>query len=183
MRSIFSLEGQTRHYLTAVGGFVSLLLLRLLLGYEFFESGAEKYSGDNWFTSLEFPFPFSILSADVNWFLATWFELIGAVLLIVGLATRYVSLSLIVLTIVAIYTAHMPETLQVVDGESQWTITGIGSIGEFFDGYRISEKCADGYCTGNYKLPVMYLIMFVPLLLSGAGRLSIDHWLKRRYAD
>ena len=174
-------EARLRAWLTAAGSYFSLLLLRLLLGYEFFESGLEKFGGNNWFASLSFPFPFSLLPANANWFLATWFELIGAALLIVGLATRYMSISLIVVTLVAVYAAHLPEMQQVVDGERRWVATGIGSLAEFFDGYRISERCADGHCTGNYKLPVIYLFMLVPLALSGAGRLSADEWLRRRF--
>jgi hypothetical protein len=27
----------------------------------------------------------------------------------------------------------------------------------------------------------MYLVMFMPLLLNGAGKLSLDHWLARRF--
>ena len=38
-------------------------------------------------------------------------------------------------------------------------------------------------CDNGYKLPLMYLVMLLPLLLSGPGRLSIDHairgWLGR----
>ena len=179
LQSILKFETRIRDYLNLAGGFVSLLLLRLLLGYEYFTSGITKFNGKNWFGSAEFPFPFSLLPVDVNWFLATWFEILGAVLLIVGLATRYVAASLIVITLVAIYAAHLPEVQQVIDGERVWTSVGIGSIGELFDGYRISEACKDGYCTGNYKLPVIYLFMFLPLMLSGGGKLAVDHWLAR----
>lgn len=168
IRPILNLERCVRAYLTVAGGYVSLLVLRLLLGYEYFESGAAKLGGSNWFGRLDFPFPFSLVSADVNWFMATWFELIGAVLLIVGLATRYVSLCLIVVTLVAIYAAHLPTD-------------GFGSLSDLFDGYRISRSCEDGVCTGNYKLPVIFLIMFIPLALTGPGKLSIDHWLKGRF--
>ena len=170
IRPILNLERCVRAYLTVAGGYISLLVLRLLLGYEYFESGAAKFGGSNWFERLDFPFPFSLMSADVNWFMATWFELIGAVLLIVGLATRYVSLCLIVVTLVAIYAAHLPTD-------------GFGSISDLFDGYRISRSCVDGVCTGNYKLPVIFLIMFVPLALTGPGKLSIDHWLKGRFGQ
>ena len=176
---LLKFEARVRAHLAVAGGYVSLLMLRLLLGYEYFTSGLTKYHGKNWFGAVEFPFPFSILPVDVNWFLATWFELVGAALLIVGLATRYVAASLIVITLVAIYAAHLPEVAEVIDGERTWRAVGIGSLAEFFDGYRISEKCADGYCTGNYKLPVIYLFMFVPLLLSGGGKLALDHWLER----
>lgn len=167
IRPILNLERCVRAYLTVAGGYISLLVLRLLLGYEYFESGAAKLGGSNWFGRLDFPFPFSLMSADVNWFMATWFELIGAVLLIVGLATRYVSICLIVVTLVAIYAAHLPTD-------------GFGSLSDLFDGYRISRECEEGVCTGNYKLPVIFLIMFIPLALTGPGKLSIDHWLKGR---
>ena len=168
IQPILNLEERVRTVLTVAGGYVSLLALRLLLGYEYFDSGAEKFGGDNWFARLEFPFPFSLASADVNWFFATWFELIGAVLLIVGFATRYVSMTLIAVTLVAIYAAHLPTD-------------GFGSISDIFDGYRISRECAEGVCTGNYKLPVMFLVMFVPLALSGGGKLSLDHWLQGNF--
>lgn len=179
-RIFLNSERQARIWLTAAGGYVSLLLLRLLLGYEFMESGLEKLGGSNWFADVNFPFPFSLLSAQANWFLATWFEIVGAALLIAGLGTRYASISLIVVTLVATYAVHLPETQQLVDGEKRWVAKGIGSVAEFFDGYRISQRCAEGYCTGNYKLPVIYLFMLTPLVLSGAGRLSVDEWLRRR---
>lgn len=168
IRPILNLEERVRACLTVAGGYVSLLVLRLLLGWEYFESGVEKLGGSNWFARLDFPFPFSLVSADVNWFLATWFELIGAVLLVVGFATRYVSMCLIVVTLIAIYAAHLPTD-------------GFGSISDLFDGYRISRSCEGDVCSGNYKLPVMFLVMFVPLVLSGGGKLSIDHWLKGNF--
>ena len=168
IRPILNLERCARAYLTVAGGYISLLVLRLLLGYEYFESGMAKLGGDNWFARLDFPFPFSLMSADVNWFFATWFELIGAVLLILGFATRYVSMTLIVVTLVAVYAAHLPTD-------------GFGSISDLFDGYRISRECVEGVCTGNYKLPVIFLIMFIPLALSGGGKLSVDHWLEGRF--
>lgn len=177
---LLKFEARVRGHLNAAGAYVSLLMLRLLLGYEYFTSGLTKFNGRNWFGSVEFPFPFSVLPVEVNWFLATWFELVGATLLIIGLATRYVAASLIVITLVAIYAAHLPEVAEVIDGERVWRTVGIGSIAEFFDGYRISERCNDGYCTGNYKLPVIYLFMFVPLLLSGGGRLALDRWIGKR---
>ena len=131
------------------------LLLRLLLAYEFLEAGLEKLSGENWFSDLAFPFPFSLLSADVNWGLSLGLEIIAPIALILGIATRFFSATLIVLTIVAIAAVHWPE---------QWN-----SLAELWKGYAITNQ---GY--GNYKLPLMYLFMLMSLLLSGAGRLSLD---------
>ena len=48
-----------------------------------------------------------------------------------------------------------------------------------------SVHAGNGYnvCDNGFKLPLMYLVMLLPLLLSGPGRLSIDHaiggWLGR----
>ncbi len=137
------------------------LLLRLLLAYEFLEAGLEKLSGENWFVDLVFPFPFNLLSADVNWGLSLGLEIIAPIALILGIATRFFSVALIVLTIVAIAAAHWPE---------QWH-----SLAELWKGYAITNQ---GY--GNYKLPLMYLFMLMSLLLSGAGRLSLDAWLACR---
>jgi putative oxidoreductase len=47
-------------------------------------------------------------------------------------------------------------------------------LSELAQGYSISNK---GY--GNFKLPLIYLAAFVPLLLSGAGKLSVDALLAR----
>jgi putative oxidoreductase len=42
-------------------------------------------------------------------------------------------------------------------------------------GYVITDK---GH--GNYKRPLIYLVMFVPLLLSGPGKASLDHLIASR---
>jgi len=65
---------------------------------------------------------------------------------------------LIILTIVAIAAVHWPES---------WS-----TLGELWQGYAISDK---GF--GNYKLPLILLIMLLPLMFNGAGRLSVDHWM------
>jgi putative oxidoreductase len=60
---------------------------RLLLAYEFGEAGVEKLNGENWFADLSFPFPFSLLSADLSWTLATSLEIIAPIALILGFMT------------------------------------------------------------------------------------------------
>lgn len=137
------------------------LLLRLLVAYEFLEAGLEKLSGENWFVDLAFPFPFNLLPPDVNWSLAMGLEIIAPIALILGLASRFFSFALIILTIVAIAAVHW---------SAQWH-----TLAELWKGYAITDQ---GY--GNYKLPLMYLFMLTSLLLSGSGRLSLDAWLACR---
>jgi putative oxidoreductase len=134
---------------------------RLLLAYEFWEAGVEKLNGENWFGNLTFPFPVNLLPVDVSWALATGLELIAPVLLILGLATRFCSLALLLLTLVAIFAVHWP---------AEWH-----SVAELWKGYVITDQ---GY--GNYKLPLMYLLMLCSLILSGSGRLGLDAWLKQK---
>jgi putative oxidoreductase len=147
--------------LNQLGEWLPQLLLRLLLAWEFGEAGFEKLHGSNWFADISFPFPFNLLPPDISWGVATWFEIIGAFALALGVATRFFSLSLIILTIVAIASVHWP---------AQWS-----TLSELFTGYRITDKAGDGF--GNYKLPLILLVMLLPLLFSGAGKLSVDYRL------
>lgn len=137
------------------------LFLRLILAWEFGEAGFEKLHGENWFANITFPFPFNLVSPEFSWHLSTFFEIVGAFALVLGLATRFFSASLIVLTIVAIAAVHWPDS---------WS-----TLAELWKGYAITDK---GF--GNYKLPLLYLMMFLPLLFGGAGKLSLDYFFTRR---
>ena len=148
--------------LDRIGSWLPQLALRLILAWEFWEAGAMKFNGNNWFAGIQdnFPFPLNVIDPGISWFLATWAELIGAVLLVFGLFTRFASFSLIILTIVAALAVHWPDSY--------------GSLGELWKGYAVSDK---GF--GNFKLPLLFLIMLLPLLFSGAGKASLDHILKK----
>jgi putative oxidoreductase len=136
--------------LNRIGEFLPQAGLRLLLAYEFWESGIEKYRGENWFAEIQtqFPFPFDLVPVDISWWIATCFGIIGAVALVIGLGTRLFSVSLLVLTIVA------------------WVSVHAGS------GYNV--------CDNGFKLPLIYLAMLTPLVFSGPGRLSLDYLITRR---
>lgn len=84
-------------------------------------------------------------------------------LLVLGLGTRLASLGLMVVTVVAIAAVHWP---------AHWS-----SLAELAQGYVITDQ---GF--GNFKLPLIYLVALLPLLLEGAGRLSVDHWLRMRFS-
>lgn len=148
--------------LDQVGLWVGMLSLRLLLAWEFGEAGFEKLHGSNWFADIQdqFPWPFKLIPADINWALATGFEVVGAIALLIGLGTRFFSASLIVLTVVAMLSVHWPES---------WT-----TLGELWQGYALTDK---GY--GNFKLPLIYIAMLLPPVFMGPGRLSLDALLRK----
>jgi putative oxidoreductase len=162
MNNTFQLARRGIHALDLVGLWIGLLSLRLLLAWEFGEAGFEKLHGSNWFADIQdqFPWPFKLIPADINWALATGFEVIGAIALVVGLGTRFFSASLIVLTAVAMLSVHWPES---------WS-----TLSELLKGYALSN---DGF--GNFKLPVIYIAMLLPLVLMGPGRLSLDALFRR----
>lgn len=143
--------------LEGTGRWLAPLGLRALLAWEFWEAGMQKLRGENWFTGIQdkFPTPLDIVPADLSWALATWAELLGAVALLLGLGTRFFAFVLLVLTAVATVSVHWP---------ADW-----GSLSELWRGYAISD---DGY--GNFKLPLLFTGMLLPLVFHGAGRFSLD---------
>lgn len=150
MNLITNLTRTVFEKLDAMGAWVAMLPLRLLLAWEFWESGVEKFTGETWFTQIkgDFPFPFNVIPTDISWFISTWAELLGAIALVIGLGTRFTAATLIVLDIVA------------------WASVHAGN------GYNV--------CDNGFKLPLMYLIMLIPLLLSGPGRASLDALIRQR---
>lgn len=162
--SIQSTVTQTLKLADAAHLYLSALLLRILLAWEFGESGFEKWHGTNWFADLTFPFPFNLLPASVSWNISMGFEIVGAFALVLGLATRFFSVSLMILTLVAIASVHWP---------SEWH-----TLSQLWQGYRFIDEDGDGF--GNYKLPLLYLVMLMPLIFGGAGKLSLDHLVRTR---
>jgi putative oxidoreductase len=151
--------------LEGLGQWLAPLGLRLVLGWEFWEAGREKFSGSNWFMDIQgrFPFPFNVVPADLSWTMATWTEMLGAIALVLGLGTRVFAFSLFVLTVVATAAVHWPD---------DWMM-----FSDLLQGYAITDK---GH--GNFKLPLLFLVMLVPLILRGAGKLSLDALLSRALA-
>ena len=137
--------------LNAMGDWLALLPIRLVMAWTFWQAGVSKLNGSNWFDSIaeQFPFPFNILPTDFSWFLATWSEILGGLALLAGLATRFWAATLIILDIVAWVAVHAEH------------------------GYNV--------CDNGYKLPLLYLAMLIPLLLYGGGKFSLDHLIVSNY--
>lgn len=74
------------HNLDRAGAWLAPLPLRLFIAWEFFESGREKFNGQNWFEDIQsrFPFPFDHLPATLNWELSMWAELLCALAILLA---------------------------------------------------------------------------------------------------
>lgn len=92
---------------------VALLAMRLVLAYGFFNPAMMKVKNFNgiieWFASLGIPLPV------FNAFLATTTELLGVLLLTIGLGVRVITLPLIITMIVAITTVHWSNGFEAGD--------------------------------------------------------------------
>lgn len=165
MDMLVKLKNQVVGILNPAGDWVALLPIRLLMAHEFYKAGMWKFHGTNWFTSAQdnFLFPFNIIPVEISWFMATWAEILGGLSLFIGLFTRFWAFSLIIVSIVAISGVHWPD---------DWN-----TLAELWKGYAITDK---GF--GNFRVPLLFIAMLFPLIFSGAGKLSIDHILAKKFS-
>lgn len=166
MKKFFGMWDSFVNAIQPAGDWIAILPIRLLMAYEFGKAGFIKYGGNNWFGNYQddFIFPFSVIPVEISWFLATWTEIIGGICLFFGLFTRFWAFSLIILSIVAISGVHWPD---------DWS-----SLAELWKGYAISNK---GF--GNYRIPLLFIAMLIPLVFAGGGKLSLDHMLRGRLGN
>lgn len=148
--------------LRGAGEVLPRFVLRLVMGWEFWESGLEKLHGENWFADIQakFPWPFNVIPADLSWSVATWFEIVGGLALWLGFGTRFFAFSLLFLTFVATAAVHWPD---------MWTMWS-----DLLKGYAITDA---GH--GNFKLPLLFVVMLLPLIFNGPGKLSVDYVIAR----
>ena len=129
---------------------VASLLLRLILGPVLIAAGWEKLNGTNWFGSMQdgFPFPFNILPPELSWFMASWTEFLGGLMLLVGLAVRWISIPLMVTMWVAAvavhwdngWTAIAPSNPPAICIEDSDAAAQAGSFEKFVKCYNVNER-------------------------------------------
>lgn len=159
---MFNVYDKLTARLLASGDYLWPLVIRLIMFWEFWTAGLKKLNGSNWFDTIPwadwqkgFPWPFSAISAELNWMAATWGELVFSALLLFGLFTRFAALSLLVITAVATAAVHWP---------AEWY-----SYAQLWEGYLITS---DG--GGNFRLPLIFMALLLPLVFYGGGKVSID---------
>ncbi len=95
------------------GQSVALFLARIAVAYGFYEPAMQKWSDigsvATWFESMGIPLP------TLNAYMAATTEIVGVVLLTLGLFTRLISIPLMVVMVVAITTVHLAHGFSAGD--------------------------------------------------------------------
>ncbi|MCZ6829233.1 MAG: DoxX family protein [Gammaproteobacteria bacterium] len=165
------------------------LAMRLYLVPVFWMAGSTKLAGIDdtiaWFGNPEWGLglPFPALMA----YLAAYTEAGGAILLALGLTTRWISIPLMVTMIVAITAVHW---------DNGWAAIADSQVEEV--GVRLARAREILQDNGNYEwltakggfvilnngieFAVTYLILLFALLFTGGGRyVSVDYWLNLHF--
>ena len=172
------------------------LALRAYLAPVFWVAGQNKLSGfDNvveWFGNADWGLglPFPLVMAA----LATGTEVIGAVMLALGLGVRWIVVPLMVTMVVAATTAHWENGWQAVaDPLSPFPPADVATAVQRLDKAKdlLREHGNYDWLTGSgsfvisnngVEWAVTYLVMLLPLFFMGGGRyISIDYWLAKRF--
>lgn len=177
--------------------FLPALLLRLYLVPIFWMAGTKKWASMEdtiaWFGNADWGLglPFPALLA----YMATLTEIIGAVFLLLGFATRWISIPLTFTMIVAALTVHIENGwLAIAEGSGFFASDRtMGAIDRLNKAKEILQENANySWLTENGSLVILnngiefaatYTIMLLALIYLGAGKASIDYFIKKRYMD
>jgi uncharacterized membrane protein YphA (DoxX/SURF4 family) len=184
---------------TKMADFLAPLALRLYLVPIFWMAGSKKLSDMEstiaWFGNpdwgLGLPFP------ELMAWSAVLTETAGAVLLLFGLAVRWISIPLMITMLVAMFTVHWSNGwLAIAEGSdsifaSDRTVEAIGRLDKAKD--ILAQHGNYSWLTEHGSLVVLnngiefaatYFIMLLVLFFYGAGRyVSADYWIKNRWSQ
>jgi uncharacterized membrane protein YphA (DoxX/SURF4 family) len=176
--------------------FLAPLLLRLYLAPVFWMAGTKKIANFSdtaeWFGNVEWglglPAPYVLV------FLVALCEIAGALFLLLGFATRPITLPLMVIMVVAAVSAHLKNGwLAIATGSGIFaTERTIGAIERLERAKEILQVQGDyQWLTENGALVILnngiefaatYFVMLLALFFLGGGRfVSLDYWLARKY--
>ena len=136
------------------------LPLRLVIGFGFMAHGWAKLSrGPSGFakllTQIGAHFP------EATAWLSTFTEILGGLSIFVGAFVQIVSVPLIVMMLVAMFTVHL-----------KYGFSSVNTIGLTADGPKFGPP--------GYEVNLLYIAGLISLILGGAGDFSVDRILARK---
>jgi len=178
--------------------FLLPLLLRLYLAPVFWMAGMNKLNGMDgviqWFGNsdwgLGLPFP------ELLAWLATLTELGGAVLILLGLAVRWISIPLMVTMLVAIFSVHWHNGWQAVADpmsafagtDSNEAIIRLDAAKEILKEHGnydwLTEKGGFVISNNGIEWAATYFMMCLSLFFIGAGKyVSFDYYINKEFME
>ncbi len=187
-RAYYAFYGKVMYPLRHLDG-LAPLALRLYLVPVFWMAGTRKLANMDstieWFGNpdwgLGLPMP------ELLAHLAAYSEAIGALLLLIGLAVRWVSIPLMVTMVVAALTLHWGHGwAAIADSSSPEVAVRLGAAREIlqeYGNYRwLTEKGSLVILNNGIEFAVTYFVMLLSLFFMGGGRyVSLDYYLSRLY--
>ncbi len=180
----------------AVFSGLGALALRLYLVPVFWYAGINKLEGFEGVVSW-FGDPKHGLGLPMPWlmaFLATATEVAGAILLLIGLATRWIAIPLMITMLVAIFTVHWPNGWQANHDLMSWganehtqealrRLSIAKDILKEHGNYQwLTEYGKLASSNNGIEFGVTYFVMLLALFFSGGGNyVSVDYYLNRRF--
>lgn len=163
------------------------LAMRLYLFPVFWMAGTQKLAHiDNtieWFGNPDWGL--GLPAPELLAYLAAYTEAVGALLLLLGLATRWISIPLMVTMLVAAFAVHWGNGwAAIADSSSQEVAVRLGAAKEILQEHGnyswLTEKGNFVILNNGIEFAVTYFIMLLSLLFTGGGRFtSIDYFLSR----
>jgi uncharacterized membrane protein YphA (DoxX/SURF4 family) len=167
------------------------LAIRLFLVPVFWMAGTRKIAGMEqtieWFGNAEWglglPFPWLLAH------LAAYTEAVGALLLLLGLATRWIAVPLMVTMLVAIFAVHWDYGWAAIadSGASEIAVrlgTAKDILVEHGNYSWLTEKGNLVILNNGIEFAATYFIMLLSLFFTGGGRyVSVDYYLPRLIPD
>lgn len=178
--------------------FIAPLALRLYLVPVFWVAGNNKLAGFDdvvaWFGNTEWGL--GLPAPQLMATLAMSTEIGGAVLLLLGLATRWITIPMMFTMVVAMVTVHWQNGWQAIaDKMSPFpppdideTMNRLQAARELLQQYGNYDWLTAG---GNFvisnngvEFAVTYLIMLLALFFYGGGKyVSLDYWIARKFRN
>ena len=144
------------------------------------------FGNPDWGLGLPFP--------EVMAYLASYTEYFGAILLLIGLAVRWISIPLMITMVVAAVSVHLPNGwLAIAAGDGLFATERTQGAIERLNQAKVilQEEANYNWITENGSLVILnngiefaatYFIMLLALFFIGAGRyFSLDDWIARTW--